>query len=410
MLGLHGLHNAFRGLPNVEVVAHVDSNPENIEQKISYTGAKKHYLSYLEMLDKEKPDIAVLCSRHPYDHFQEIKTAAERGINIYCEKPMTVSLEEADAIVSLAEKHHIKICMAHPARYALSFRTMKAMIETGEIGTPLTVYGRGKCDHRGGGEDLIVLGTHILDLQTFFFGAPEYVWADVAADGKPIVRTDRTKTVEPLGPVAGDNIYATELLHFWATGYSFCSAFHGSQSFCGLGPDAGNRRKSPAAFQSVQRPSGTGNDLRYLRLASFSKSNQFPIGRPEASVRRINLSLEPVVSMRMKLIREGMENLEYLFLLKTTQVPLVLIESVPSSTVLDSAETISDSYPIGCKLVEEHVDLLHIRIAEKINDEIMALQFPSPFNAEFLQTVGEFWVSHQIGGLQIGQTCPFNEI
>lgn len=42
MLGLHGLHNAFRGLPNVEVVAHVDSNPEDIEQKLSHTGAKKH--------------------------------------------------------------------------------------------------------------------------------------------------------------------------------------------------------------------------------------------------------------------------------------------------------------------------------------------------------------------------------
>jgi len=46
------------------------------------------------------------------------------------------------------------------------------------------------------------------------------------------------------------------------------------------------------------------------------------------------------------------------------------------------------------------------RIVEKTNDEIMALHFSSPFNAEFLQTVEEFGVSHQIGGLQIGQTCP----
>ena len=71
---------------------------------------------------------------------------------------------------------------------------------------------------------------------------------------------------------------------------------------------------------------------------------------------------------------------------------------------------ISGPNPIGGKLVEEYVDLLHTRIAEKTDDEIMALYFPSPFNAEFLQSVGEFGVSHQIGGLQIGQTCPFNEI
>jgi predicted dehydrogenase len=55
---------------------------------------------------------------------------------------------------------------------------------------------------------MIVLGTHIFDLQTFFFGAPEYVFADVTADGRPIVKTDRAKTVEPIGPAAGDEIFA----------------------------------------------------------------------------------------------------------------------------------------------------------------------------------------------------------
>lgn len=201
------MHNAFRGLPGVEVVAHVDSNPEKIKERMAY-GAKRHYRSYMEMLDKEKPDIVVLCSRHPNDHFEQIKIATERGIHIYCEKPLTVNLEEADSIVELVERHHVKICMAHPARYSLAFRTMKAMVEAGEIGTPMRIYGRGKCDHRGGGEDLVVLGTHILDLQTFFFGKPDYVFADVTVNGKPVVKTDRSKTVEPLGPLAGDEIFA----------------------------------------------------------------------------------------------------------------------------------------------------------------------------------------------------------
>lgn len=207
VLGFHGLHNGFWGLPGVEIVGHVDSISENVEPRMAY-GAKRHYLSYTEMLDKETPDIVVLCSRHPYDHFEEIKNAAERGIHIYCEKPLTVSLEEADKIVELAEKYHIKICMAHPARYSLAFLTMKEMIQAGDIGIPTHIYGRGKCDHRGGGEDLVVLGTHILDLQTFFFGAPEYVFADVTTDGKPIIKTDRSQIIEPLGPLAGNEIFA----------------------------------------------------------------------------------------------------------------------------------------------------------------------------------------------------------
>lgn len=208
MLGLHGLHNAFRGLPGVEVAALFDRHEDNAKKVMEVIGAQRHYTDYPAMLDRERPDIVVLCSRHPFDHLPQIAAAAERGIHIYCEKPMTVSLEEADAIIALTEKHHIKLCMAHPARYSLAFRTMKAMIEAGEIGVPVRAHGRGKCDHRGGGEDLVVLGTHILDLMAFFLGAPEYVWADVTVNGRPVGPTDRSETVEPLGPLAGDEVFA----------------------------------------------------------------------------------------------------------------------------------------------------------------------------------------------------------
>ncbi len=208
MLGLHGLHLACRGLPNVEVVAHVDSNPADIAAKMAVTRAKRHYLDYQEMLDKEAPDIVILCSRHPFDHLPQIKAAAERGCHIYCEKPLAATLQEADAIVDLVERHRIKLCVAHYARHNLAFLTMQRMIVAGAIGTPLTFLGRGKEDHRGGGEDLIVLGTHILDLQNLFFGPPLSVHAEVNAGGHPIGQTGSNQTVEPIGPAAGDDIFA----------------------------------------------------------------------------------------------------------------------------------------------------------------------------------------------------------
>jgi predicted dehydrogenase len=207
-LGFHGLHVAFNGLPNVEVTGFFDGRAEDLEKVMAATGAKRHYRDYLQMLDTEQPDIVVLCSRHPYDHFAQIKAAAERGIHIYCEKPLTVSLKEADAIVELVERNNIKLCMAHPARYNAAFLQMRKMVGNGEIGRPLTIYGRGKSDHRGGGEDLMTLGTHVLDLQTFFFGEPESVWAEVMFEGKPVGRGDTRETVEPIGPTAGDDIFA----------------------------------------------------------------------------------------------------------------------------------------------------------------------------------------------------------
>ncbi|WFB37087.1 Gfo/Idh/MocA family oxidoreductase [Kiritimatiellota bacterium B12222] len=208
-LGLHGLHVAFRGLPHVEVGGFFDSRADDLESIMAATQAKRHYRNYVEMLDTEKPDIVVICSRHPNDHFDQIIQAAERGIHIYCEKPMTVSLAEADAIIECLEKTGVKLCMAHPARYDAHFLQMKNMIEAGEIGKPMTVYGRGKSDHRGGGEDLMVLGTHILDVQTWMFGQPESVWAEVLTEGQAIKAGVCAETVEPIGPTAGDHVFAS---------------------------------------------------------------------------------------------------------------------------------------------------------------------------------------------------------
>ena len=203
----HGTHLAYRGLP-VEMTAVADSNTGDLENRMQEMRVPRHYTDYVKMLDTEKPDIVILASRLPGDHNAPLEAAAERGIHMLIEKPLCKTLEEADHMVGLSERRNVKIAVAHLARYALVFRTMKQMIESGVIGRPLTVYGRGKEDERGGGEDLTVLGTHILDLMCYLFGNPESVFAEVTVDGRPLKATDQAKTVEPIGPAAGDNIFA----------------------------------------------------------------------------------------------------------------------------------------------------------------------------------------------------------
>ena len=56
---------------------------------------------------------------------------------------------------------------------------------------------------------MMTLGTHVLDLEAFFFGEPESVWAEVRQDGEPIRRGTTCETVEPIGPAAGDDIFAS---------------------------------------------------------------------------------------------------------------------------------------------------------------------------------------------------------
>ncbi len=82
------------------------------------------------------------------------------------------------------------------------------MIAGGKLGQVLELRGRGKEDQRGGGEDLWVLGTHVMDLMRLLAGDPSWCFARVWQDGKPITKSDVAEGNEGLGPLAGDALNA----------------------------------------------------------------------------------------------------------------------------------------------------------------------------------------------------------
>jgi predicted dehydrogenase len=208
-LGGHLTHLAFWGLPGVEVAGLCDDNDAGIEERLRLTGARRRYRDYREMIEVEKPDIVVDCSRLPEEHAVQIRFALEHGCHVLCEKPFAAELTVADDLIALATKQNLRIVVAHLGRYALVFQTMKQLLAAGEIGRVLNFYGRGKEDPRGGGEDMMVLGSHILDLGAYLLGAPKRVWADIRQrDGRPSSVQDRCTTEEPVGPCVGEEVMA----------------------------------------------------------------------------------------------------------------------------------------------------------------------------------------------------------
>ena len=205
--GGHFTHYAFTGLPGVKVAALADSNPE-AEANFRLTGAERLYGSFAEMMKKESPDIVVLCSRLPGEHYTQIKYALEHRCHVLCEKPLAETPVQADELLALSQKNGCLVQMAHLARFAPTFREMKRMIHAGEIGKVLTCYMRGKEDTRGGGEDMLVLGTHILDAAAWLFGRPEQVYSDIRIGGRPLTARDVLQTTEPLGPCGGDEVFS----------------------------------------------------------------------------------------------------------------------------------------------------------------------------------------------------------
>jgi predicted dehydrogenase len=205
----HGLDLCFQKIPRVTVAAVADPVEEGRRAAVRRSGAARGYSDWREMLEKEKPELIAIGPRWVEGRLAMAGAAAAAGGHLFMEKPMAASLEEADAILAAAEKHGVKIAMAHHARVSPSVERLKSLLGEGLLGDLLEIRARGKEDRRAGGEDLMVLGTHCLYLMRFFAGEPLWCSARVTQEGREVTAADRRAASEPLGPVAGDCVHAS---------------------------------------------------------------------------------------------------------------------------------------------------------------------------------------------------------
>ena len=204
----HGVETVWKKIPETEVIAVADPHPGGRAKAVKDTGAKTGYADYREMLDKEKFDIVAICPRWIDQHHAMLMAAAEHGCHVYMEKPFCRTLEEADEVVNALDMKHLKLGIAHIARYTPQLEHIKKLIAAGEIGEVLELRARGKEDARGGGEDLWVLGSHMFDLMRAIAGDVSWAFARVTKEGRPITKNDIVEGNEGLGPLAGDGIDA----------------------------------------------------------------------------------------------------------------------------------------------------------------------------------------------------------
>src|SRR5262249_31103999 len=137
-----------------------------------------------------------------------VVACARAGAHVFLEKPMARTLAEADEMVRECEEHHVKLAIASQTRHGPRLQRVRELIAEGRLGDLLELRGRGKEDSRGGGEDLRVLGFHIMDLMRFLAGNPRWCQATVLKGGKPAGRADVREGSEGMGPTAGDRISA----------------------------------------------------------------------------------------------------------------------------------------------------------------------------------------------------------
>ncbi len=204
----HGLDTAWHAVDRTQVVAVADADAKGLEAAAGRLKVDRAFRDYRKMLDEVKPDIAAICPRWVDQHAAMAIAAAERGIHVYMEKPLCRTLKEADEIVATCQKNNVKLAIAHPTRYSPKLTRVRRLIAEGAIGKVLEFRGRGKEDRRGGGEDLWVLGTHVLDMIHAVRGKPAWCNAQVRWKGHPVAKADVFNGPEGLGPLAGDEVQA----------------------------------------------------------------------------------------------------------------------------------------------------------------------------------------------------------
>jgi predicted dehydrogenase len=85
---------------------------------------------------------------------------------------------------------------------------VRDLIAAGKLGDLLELRGHGKEDQRGGGEDMMVLGTHTFDLMRFLAGDARWCFARISQNGRKATAADVKPGGEGMGPIVGDQITA----------------------------------------------------------------------------------------------------------------------------------------------------------------------------------------------------------
>jgi predicted dehydrogenase len=231
----HGLDVVWNDVPQAEVVAVADPDPKGLAAAAQRVRARRTYVDYRQMLEKERPQIVSVAPRWLDCHRDMVLACAQHGCHVFLEKPMCQDLQQADEMIAALEKRKLKLAIAHQTRYSPALAHAKKAMMGGLLGDILELRGRGKEDSRGGGEDLMVLGTHVMDLMRFLAGDPQSCFAQVRANGRLVTHADVREGAEGIGPLAGDELQALYRFAGPTTGYFVTDrARHGAAARYGL--------------------------------------------------------------------------------------------------------------------------------------------------------------------------------
>lgn len=176
---------AYKNMDNVQLVAIVDVD-EKKGKKAAEEFDCKYYGDAEEMLRVEDVDIVDICLP-TFLHEQYVLLAARYKKHILCEKPVTLSLESMDRMLTAVKEAGVRFMVAQVVRFWPEYIKIKEMYDAGDFGDVRMVYANRIAQHpnwtqwhrdpskSGGG--LFDLHLHDIDFLQYLFGRVKSVYA-----------------------------------------------------------------------------------------------------------------------------------------------------------------------------------------------------------------------------------------
>lgn len=152
------------------------------------------YTDFDKMLEEVRPDCAIVTTVDRF-HSEYVVKALDRGVDVICEKPMTMDADSCNAILDAEERNGRRITVTFNCRYMPLFTRMKELLEQGVVGEVLNVHFEWMLDTVHGadyfrrwhrklencGGLLVHKSTHHFDIVNWLIGQdPEEVYANGA--------------------------------------------------------------------------------------------------------------------------------------------------------------------------------------------------------------------------------------
>ncbi len=176
--------------PDVSIEAICDSTGFVLDILTKYTGVegKGDYYAMLETV----PLDAVVIATPTKAHFPMVKAALEKGLHVFCEKPLTLSAAQSDELAEIAKTRGLRTQVGYHNRFVAAFGEAQRLLELGTIGEvthalaeaygPVVLRPQGstwRSRRSEGGGCLYDYAAHPLDLLTWYLGEPDAVGGTV---------------------------------------------------------------------------------------------------------------------------------------------------------------------------------------------------------------------------------------